>query len=837
MRKSVEEALLACEDKYRLITENIRDVIWQASVDLTLTYVTSSVKRLLQYEPEEVVGKRLTDLLTPESRELVLERYSVVMAQIEEYGGFDSEFSQVEQIRKDGAIVWTEVVTTPFFDASGKLIGFQGVTRDVSERKNAQDALKESEERFFKAFMLSPDAAAISRVDDGVILQINRGFTRTLEYEADEVVGRSASELNIWEDPKQREFIIRELLRSGMVDSVPGTARSKSGKIRYGLVSASIFELNGIKYSIIMVKDLTDRKQAEDVLRQSEQKYRALIETTDTGYSILDSEGNVKDANSSYVTLSGHEKLEEIIGRNVLEWTAGHHRALNSSQLKHCIDNGYIRQLEIDYIDAQGKITPVEINGTTLTIGGSTQIVSLYRDITERKKSQEALIEARNDLETRVRDRTENLVKANEKLQNEITERRRAELELQQHQKKLQEALSEASDYRMQAEMASAAKSEFLTNMSHELRSPLTAIIGFSDLLADRFFGSLNEKQLGYIGEISSAGRHLLDLINDILDLSKVESRKIEINMGPVDVKRVFSHCISMIGETAHRKGVKIGLSIENDLLHQTILADEVRLKQIVMNLLSNAVKFTPFAGSVKLDVRKTDQLLKIMVSDTGIGLKSGDQERIFHPFEQIDSSLSRNEQGAGLGLALVQKLVQLHGGNVTVKSEGENLGSVFMVTLPFIVTDCNDRGLNKVRSSSLSIKDHSINLDDNGVHPEVLVVEDNESNMRLISDLLETRGFRVIQTFSAEEAIMKVESERPVLVLMDISLPGMDGLTATRMLKNNPATAQIPVVAITAHAMKDYENKALEAGCDACLLKPLNTEMLYSVLAQLLNI
>ena len=222
LRKSVEEALLACEDKYRLITENIRDVIWQASVDLTLTYVTSSVKRLLQYEPEELVGKRLTDLLTLESRELVLERYSVVMAQIEEYGGFDSEFSQVEQIRKDGAIVWTEVVTTPFFDASGKLIGFQGVTRDVSERKNAQDALKESEERFFKAFMLSPDAAAISRVDDGVILQINRGFTRTLEYEADEVVGRSASELNIWEDPKQREFIIREMLPSGMVDSVPG---------------------------------------------------------------------------------------------------------------------------------------------------------------------------------------------------------------------------------------------------------------------------------------------------------------------------------------------------------------------------------------------------------------------------------------------------------------------------------------------------------------------------------------------------------------------------------------------------------------------------------------
>ncbi len=244
----------------------------------------------------------------------------------------------MEQIRKDGTVVWIEVVTTPSLDASGKFMGFQGVTRDVSDRKNAEDALKESEERFFKAFMLSPDAAAISRLSDGVILQINSGFTRTLGYEADEVIGRSASELNIWEDPKQREFIIEELLRSGMVDNVPSAARSKSGEIRYGLLSAAMFELNGIKHTIIMVKDLTDRKRAEDVLRQSEQKYRALIETTDTGYSILDSRGFIKDANSKYVALSGHGKLEDIIGRNVMEWTAAHHWALNSSQLKHCVD-------------------------------------------------------------------------------------------------------------------------------------------------------------------------------------------------------------------------------------------------------------------------------------------------------------------------------------------------------------------------------------------------------------------------------------------------------------------------------------------------------------------
>ena len=834
--KPVEEALVACEEKYRLITENIRDVIWQASPDLTLTYVTSSVKKLLQYEPWEVVGKRLTELLTPAGRQLVSERYVSVMKQIEEPGGFDSEFSHLEQVRKDGTIVWTEVVTTPFFDASGKFIGFQGVTRDVSDRKEAEDALRASEERFFKAFMLTPDAAAISRISDGIIVHINRGFTRTLEYKPDEAIGKTASELNIWADPNNREFIISELLRVGMIENIASVARSKSGKLRRGLVSAGMFEFNGIKHSIIVVKDITDRKRAEDVLRQSEQKYRALVETTDTGYSIMDARGYVLDANQKYVTLSGHEKLDDIIGRNVLEWTADHHRALNESHLKHCINEGYTRNFEVDYIDGFGQITPVEINGTTLKIGESTQIISLCRDITDRRKAQDALIKARNDLEARVRDRTENLLRANEELHIEIKERKRAELELQQHQDKLQKALSEASEYRVQAEMANSAKSEFLTNITHELRSPLTAIIGFSDLLADQFFGSLNEKQLAYTGEISSAGRHLLALINDILDLSKVESGKIDINMVPINVFRVFEQCVSMIGETALTKSIKAYLFVEEEFRHKEIFADEVRLKQIVMNLLSNAVKFTPPGGSVHLDVRKTAQSLTITVSDTGIGLKPEDQKRIFLPFEQVDSSLSRNEQGAGLGLALARKLVELHDGSITVESDGENLGSAFRVELPLIVPECNDQGDDEDRSCVQGSGTGEIVSCERGLRPTVLVVEDNESNMRLISDLLEARGFIVAQAFSAEEAMKRVESEKPAVVLMDISLPGMDGLTATRMLKKNSATAHIPVIAITAHVMRENENKAVEAGCEAYLLKPLDKDLLYSVLERVLK-
>lgn len=291
-----------------------------------------------------------------------------------------------------------------------------------------------------------------------------------------------------------------------------------------------------------------------------------------------------------------------------------------------------------------------------------------------------------------------------------------------------------------------------------------------------------------------------------------------------------------MIGETALSKSVKTDLFVEDEFHHLEIFADEVRLKQIVMNLLSNAVKFTPAGGSVHLDVRKTGQSLTITVSDTGIGLRPEDQERIFLPFEQVDSSLSRNEQGAGLGLALARKLVELHDGKITAESNGVNLGSAFRVTLPLMVAECDDqnskedRSLIQVEDSGQIISCHK------GLRPKVLVVEDNESNMRLIIDLLEARGFCVTPVFSAEEAIKRLESEKPSVVLMDISLPGIDGLTATKMIKNDAAYADIPVIAITAHAMRENENKAMEAGCDAYLLKPLDTNLLYSTLERLLK-
>ncbi|MBM3299870.1 MAG: response regulator, partial [Deltaproteobacteria bacterium] len=400
--------------------------------------------------------------------------------------------------------------------------------------------------------------------------------------------------------------------------------------------------------------------------------------------------------------------------------------------------------------------------------------------------------------------------------------------------------VTELFEARMIAEAANKAKTDFLTNMSHELRTPLNAIIGFSELLLEEAAGPLNEDQSSYVSDVLDGGRHLLDLINSILDLAKVEAGKMELQLSRVSIADLLENGLVMIKERAIRHRLKLDLLIEDEIRGLEIQADEVKLKQIVFNLLSNAAKFTHDGGAIQVQAEKIGETIQVSVSDTGVGLEREDRERIFTMFEQVDSSYSRRQQGTGLGLALTRRLVELHGGRIWVESEGRGKGSSFRFVIPIIrpadLIDEQiperppDQYLPHLSPASGGVASHD-------PRPTVLVVEDLDDNIQVITALLRHSGLEAIVARTAEEGIELARTQKPDLVLMDVSLPGMDGLEATRILKGSPQTTHIPVIAVTAHAMDGDEQRCREAGCDGYIAKPIRMQTLRRIITDAVNV
>ena len=355
-----------------------------------------------------------------------------------------------------------------------------------------------------------------------------------------------------------------------------------------------------------------------------------------------------------------------------------------------------------------------------------------------------------------------------------------------------------------QLEETSRHKSEFLASMSHELRTPLNAIIGFSEVLREEMFGPVNEKQAEYLDDIISSGNHLLSLINDVLDLSKVEAGQVELEVGPFSLREALERGVVMVREQATEEGVQVELSAGPEV--DVVEGDERRIKQVIFNLLSNAVKFTPTGGEVDVSAIRVNGEVRVSVADTGPGIASGDHERIFEEFQQTDAGLERLE-GTGLGLALSKRLVELHGGRIWLESE-LGKGSTFVFTLPARV------GIAMTGE-------------------RILVVEDNEKNMKLFRDVLSATGYRTLEATTGGEAVELATEHAPDLVLMDIQMPGVDGVEALRRLRADERTAAIPVLAVTAQAMQGDREHFLAEGFDGYLSKPVNVRELIGTVRE----
>jgi len=419
-----------------------------------------------------------------------------------------------------------------------------------------------------------------------------------------------------------------------------------------------------------------------------------------------------------------------------------------------------------------------------------------------------------------------------------ITELKQAEAALADERVNLAQRVAERTAELSVAntELARAArlKDEFLANMSHELRTPLNGILGLSEALYDQAYGPLNEKQLKSLRRIEAAGRHLLSMINDILDVSKIEAGKLMLQMDIFPVESVCQASLGLVKQLANKKQITISQSLDKSVT--VIQADKRRLKQILVNLLGNAIKFTHEDGKIGLEVKGEAALEKVhfTVWDTGIGIAQLEMKQLFQPFIQLDSGLTRRYEGTGLGLALVRRLTEMHGGSVSVESE-EGKGSRFTVSLPWKADN-----LRQVDSSSCSSMATEVNefetipssINTHNKAPLILLAEDHETTLKWISGYLQTKGYRVTEARNGAEAYARAKEECPSVILMDIQMPIMDGLEATRKIRaDTNDLAAVPIIAITAFAMKEDKERCFAAGINECLTKPVRLKNLVKLI------
>ena len=538
-------------------------------------------------------------------------------------------------------------------------------------------------------------------------------------------------------------------------------------KVLEVLASQAAISLENARLYTDVQQENVERKRAEEALRERESRIRQLVESNIIGIFFFDLHGGISDANDALLHMLGYSRDDLLSG--TLQWTSlipATYRALDEQKVAEMRGTGKCTPYEKEYLRKDGSLVPVLV-GATLFEGAQEHGVAFVLDLTERRQA----------------------------------EAERAA--------------------RKSAEAANAAKSAFLANMSHELRTPLNGILGYAQIL--QHDKTLGERQLAGLNVIRQSGDHLLTLINDILDLAKIEAGKMELYLADLQLATFARTLVDMVGVKAAQKGLAFICDIAPDV-PQWIRADEKRLRQVLLNLLSNAVKFTDH-GHVALRVRcVSPSRLRFEVQDTGVGIDAAQLGVIFQPFEQVGEE-QRRLGGTGLGLAISRQYVRLMGGDIRVESRsGQGSTFWFELEVPVVTADAATAPARIVTGYA-------------GPRKKVLVVDDVAENRAVVIDLLTPLGFEVVAAANGREGLEMAQRLRPHLILMDIVMPEMDGLEATRRLRELPAFKDVPVIALSASVSVADSDKCLAAGMNAFLPKPINVDRLLSQIGTVLHL
>ena len=640
----------------------------------------------------------------------------------------------------------------PVFDATGRHLGWWGASRNATAEVLAQRELQRSQAMLDRLFRLSPDAVCVASMRDGRVLLANPAFMQFVGLEESKVMGRNGVELGFWRDEDPMLALGRAIASQGWVRDFRSVAWSSDGTEHSVLITAAAFDWDGEDVAVMTTRDVTETERAK-------QEGDAILDNAIVGVCLVRNH-RLERVNPQLERMLGLE-LGSLVGKPT--------EVLFPSREKFKDFIGV-------YESAQAAGDTIDIERRAMRPDGTRLLIRMRgRAVDPRRRHETGTIWVVED----------------------ITDRRRAEIEL--------------ADAKRDAEAASRAKSSFLATMSHEIRTPLSGVLGLARLLQDPALSP--DRRKSYLGHLVDAAELLNGIVSDVLDLSKIEAGHLQVEHIPFDLHAVVWSTFRTFSPIGQERGLEMSCHVAHDTPRE-VLGDPVRVRQILSNYLSNALKFTD-RGRIHVHLfRRTHDVARIEINDTGIGVSAELRATLFQPFTQADSSTTRRFGGSGLGLSICRELATLMGGDVGLDSDGRT-GSCAWVDLPLVAANEDD------------FTTIALPLDEPPQQPllgmRVLLAEDNPVNRLIVGAMLSRLGAEVIVAANGREAIQHA-SQAPGevhAILMDLHMPEVDGLEATRQLRAQPTTAHLPIIALTAAVLDAERAQAHAAGMNGFVAKP----------------
>jgi PAS domain S-box-containing protein len=788
--KQKREAIQDSEQKFKNLAEQTPNMIF-ISQKGRVVFANKKCEEIMGYQREEICSPDFDFLvlIAPEDRDKIKANFAKHLQ------GEENPSLEFAILTKEGKRI-EAILTTKLIDYEERK-AILGTITDITERKRAEEELKRSEERFRLVFESAPDAYYLNDLK-GTFIDGNKAAEKLMGYKREELIGKSFLKLDLLSAefiPKAAYSLVKNI-RGKSTGPDEFILKRKDGSKVAVEISTHPAEFHGKTVVLGIARDITERKKAEQVLKENEEKYRTLTENVNIGVyrNTSGAKGRFLEANSALVKMFGYKNKKELLALNVSDLYQNEQDREKFSE--KILIRGFVKDEETPLKKKDGR--PIVCSVSAVAVKDEQGNVKYFdgtiKDITERKRAEEELNKYKEHLEELVTARTEEL-----------------------------EAAKQTAD------AANRAKSIFLANMSHEIRTPMNAILGFSQLMQRD--ETLTLLQWQHLDTINRSGEHLMALINDILEMSKIEAGRTTLNPTTFDLRALFEDLEMMFRMRTDAKKLNFSVEVLGHSLGY-VVGDQGKLRQVFINLLGNAVKFTENGGivlRVRLNHEDSNKLrLRAEVEDTGLGIPETELNKLFKPFQQTRDGRQAGP-GTGLGLAISKEFVRLMGGDITVNSR-IGKGSLFKF----------DVQLRASESGSVEKKPefHRVmSLLPGQPTYRILIADDEETNLVLASRMFGNIGFETRQATNGQEAVETFNAWQPHLIFMDMRMPVMDGFEAVRRIRAGPGGREVKIVCVTASAFEKDREEAFRAGADDFIAKPFREAVVFEKIGKLLGI